>query len=666
MSVRWRGWFAACLMWVLLSGQSYAQEQRKLLDVMRVSAEGDASAALVTPVKGPVRVVRCEVVIVGAGLGGVSAALATTKAGHTVCMTEPTLWVGGQATSQGVSAFDDNRWIDTTGGTSSYLDLSHRIRAYYAAFRRDKTMTEEQAIKGPMSNPGGCWVGRLCFEPEPAEKILRQMLQPALANGLLKLWIHTVPVEVKRSGRRFDSVLTYDFGHSSWMRLQGKYFVEASELGDLLPLSGTLFRIGAESQSETHERNAPSAADPHASQSFTYPFILGKGGVQGGLDEKMPPAYETFLPHYTMVVDYGHGTLLTYGFYEARKGLPGSFWVYRRSVDASRFDAASYPEDRAMINWSSNDHCDANLLSNDSLLQAHALQDAKRASLGFAWWIRHEVPRDDKTGKGYPELAILARAMGSEDGLSQHPYIRESRRIVPVRTVVEEDLAVDFQPGARAVLYPDSVGIGWYPIDIHSCDRQDFVSQSKPYEIPLGSLIARDVDNLMAVGKAMGTTHITNGAYRLHPTEWAAGEAAGSTLAWALEHKVDPTAIDRDPVQMLGLQRALVESGHPIFWYDDVPVGAPDFVAMQMGGVSHWWTPDPGTLHANPMGAVQGSEAARALKDTNQASPTSALIGMEQLTWADLHRFGYNIGLRRGIIRRNDFAKWMLERKPRM
>jgi hypothetical protein len=661
MSPRLRGWLAACLVGVLIPGRCFGQEQRKLLDVMRVSTEGDASAALVAPSKGRVRVVSCEVVVVGAGLGGVSAALAATKAGHTVCMTEPTLWVGGQATSQGVSAFDDNKWIDTTGGTATYLDLSHRIRAYYAAFRLDKKMNEEEAIKGPMSNPGGCWVGRLCFEPEPAEKILMQMLQPALASGRLKLWTHTVPVEVERSGRRFKSLLAYDFGRSSWIRLQAKYFVEASELGELLPLSGTPFRVGAESQAETHERNAPRVADPHASQSFTYPFILEKQVVQGGLAERKPPAYETFLPHYTMVVDYGHGMLLTYGFYEAKKGLPGSFWVYRRSVDASRFDPAIYPEDRAMINWSSNDHCDANLLSNDPLLQAHALQDAKRASLGFAWWIRHEVPRDDKTGLGYPELGILAHAMGSQDGLSQHPYIRESRRIIPLRVVVEEDLAIDFQPGARAVRYPDSVGIGWYPIDIHSCDRQDFVSQSKPYEIPLGSLIARDLDNLMAAGKAMGTTHITNGAYRLHPTEWAAGEAVGFTLAWALEHNVDPPAIDRDPVQLLRLQKELVKNGHPIFWYDDLPVAAPQFAAMQMGGARQWWTPDPATLHADETNAVQGSEAAIALTEAEPTTNTNALAGMGQITWADLRTLGFDVGVHSGIVRRREFAEWMME-----
>lgn len=641
----------------LMCGSMMAQGPTRLLDVMRVTAEGDAGAALVMPVKGPVRDVSCEVVIVGAGLGGVSAALSATKAGHTVCMTEPTLWVGGQATSQGVSAFDDNKWIDTTGGTASYLELSRKIRAYYAGFRRDKTVTEEASLKGAMSNPGGCWVGRLCFEPEPAETILMGMLEPGLKSGRLRLWTHTVPVEVKKTGRAFESVLAYDFGKKAWVRLKGTYFVEASELGELLPLSGTPFRKGAEAQAETHERNAPVVADPHASQSFTYPFILEKGPLQAGLGELKPPAYASFLPHYTMVVDYGHGMLLTYGFYEAKKGLPGSFWVYRRSIDAGRFDPAKYPEDRAMINWSSNDHCDANLLSDDPLLQAKALQDAKRASLGFAWWIRHEVPRDDKQGNGYPELAVLRHAMGSEDGLSQHPYIRESRRIVPLRTVVEEDLAVDFQKGARAARYPDSVGIGWYPIDIHSCDRQDFVSASKPYEIPLGSLIAKDVDNLMAVGKAMGTTHITNGAYRLHPTEWAAGEAAGTTLAWALEHHVGLAAIDGDPTQMLGLQRALVGKGHPVFWYDDVPVASSEFAAMQMGGARGWWTADEATLHGDGDTAMQGSEIAAALgKDLGGAG------GMGQMSWPDLQRLGYDTGIRTGVIRRAAFANWMLDR----
>jgi len=637
----------------------------KLLDVMRVGVDGDASEALVTPARGPIRDVHCDIVIIGAGFSGVSAALAASQGKHTVCMTEPTLWVGGQATSQGVSAFDDNKWIDTTGGTSTYLDLSRRIRMYYAGFRRDTTLTVEQAIKGPLANPGGCWVGRLCFEPEPAEKILMSMLQPALSSGRLWLWVHTAPAKVERDGRTIRSVLVYDFAHSAWLRLHGQYFVEASERGDLLPLSSLPFRIGAEAQSETHERNAPLVAQPRASQSFTYPFILTESKTPAlpseSKNDPKPPAYDSFLPRYTMVVDYGKGQLLTYGFYEARKGLPGSFWVYRRSVNAALFKPGAFPSDRAMINWSSNDHCDANLLSDDPLLQAHALQDAKRASLGFAWWMRHEVPRDDHSGTGYPQLQVMPHAMGSADGLSQFPYIRESRRIVPVRTIVEEDLAVDFQPGARAAHYPDTVGIGWYPIDIHSCDRQDFVSASKPYEIPLGALIARDADNLIAVGKSIGTTHITNGAYRLHPTEWAIGEAAGTMLLWAIDHHISPAALDSDPAQLARLQRELVQHGHPIFWYDDVPVGSANFAAMQMAGARQWWKADADTLHGEADAAMGGVEVADALHDVPSSS---ALRSKPQISWADLHSLGLSTGERSGIIYRGDFAAWMLTRIP--
>jgi hypothetical protein len=626
------------------------QPAAKVLDVLRVSAEGDASTALVTPRPGPIHDVRCDIVIAGGGFGGVSAALAATKDPKlTVCMTEPTLWVGGQATSQGVSAFDDNKYIDTTGGTASYLDLSRRIRLHYAAARRDRSLTAEQAIAGPIQNPGGCWVGRLCFEPAPAHDILMSLLQPALTSGRLKLFTHTALVSVDRDGRTLRSVLAYDFTHSEWLRLRGRYFVEATERGELLALSGLPFRIGAEAQSETHERNAPAVAQPRASQSYTYTFLLQHSDAAPSTGDPQPPDYATYLPHYTLTVDYGHGKLLTYGFYQARPGLPGSFWVYRRSVDAALFQKSAYPYDRAMINWSSNDHCDANLLSGTPLQQAQALQNAKRDSLGFAWWMRHTVPRDDGSGKGYPDLHVLPDAMGSSDGLSQFPYIRESRRIVPIRTIVEEDLAVDFQPGARAALYPDTVGIGWYPIDIHSCDRQDFTSASKPYEVPLSALIARDADNLLAVGKSIGVTHITNGAYRLHPTEWAEGEAVGAALSFSITHHIPPAVLDRSPAQLRRLQTQLVLSGHPIFWYDDVPVGSPGFAALQMAGVAQWW-PDNSTLHAAPAALVTSSQAASALH-------RPALAAKSSLTWVDL-----GAGQRTGPVTRAAFAAWRLHR----
>ena len=643
----------------------HASTSAEVLDVLRVRAEGDASQAVVYLPPGEEQQHSCAVVIVGAGMGGVSAAIEAAREGQTVCMTEPTLWIGGQMTSEGVSAFDDNRWIDTTGATLTYADLSHRIRAFYYAERRQSSGSVPDDRSLATFNPGNCWVSRLCFEPQRGVSILQELLQPYLSTGRVQLWLHTVPVRVSRTGRRIQSVLAYDLGNRQWLRLSGKYFVDASELGDLIQLSGLPYRVGAEAKSETGERDAADQADPKAIQSFTYPFLLlraSRGDAQE--HEQAPPDYGDLKKKYTMVVDYGHGKLLTYGMFTQNPGTPGSFWDYRRSIDALQFRPAAFAGDVSMINWDSNDYCDDRLLSGDPESQAEALQQAKRLSLGFAWWLKHDVERDDNSGQGYPDLELEREGMGSVDGLSQQPYIRESRRIIPLRTIVEESLADDFQKGARAALYPDSVGIGQYAIDIHSCARKDFVSAAKPYEIPLGALIARDADNLLAASKDIGTTHITNGAYRLHPTEWSIGEAAGATIAWALQRNLPPAAIDRSAVEIAGLQRLLVKQGHPIFWFDDLPLNSPIFAAAQLAAARSWLPVDPVSLHFGAAAPLSGAEIADALEHAHLSSRiTESSLRSIRLTskpvWQDLRRAKLPTSSKRGPILRGDFALWL-------
>src|SRR5215467_8184893 len=127
---------------------------------MRVRASGDPSLA-VLPVGGPgalpssARAESCEVLIAGGGTGGVSAALAAARRGRRVVLLEETDWLGGQLTSQGVSALDEHEHIESFGGTRSYYELRNAIRAHYG----------EQ-------NPGHCWVTRLAFEPCVAARII--------------------------------------------------------------------------------------------------------------------------------------------------------------------------------------------------------------------------------------------------------------------------------------------------------------------------------------------------------------------------------------------------------------------------------------------------------------------------------------------------------------
>ena len=83
--------------------------------------------------KTSVKELAADLVIIGGGLGGCAAALAAARSGLRVIMTEETDWIGGQLTAQAVPP-DENEWIETFGGTHSYLNLRQQIRDYYLRY----------------------------------------------------------------------------------------------------------------------------------------------------------------------------------------------------------------------------------------------------------------------------------------------------------------------------------------------------------------------------------------------------------------------------------------------------------------------------------------------------------------------------------------------------
>jgi hypothetical protein len=97
----------------------------------------------------------------------------------------------------------------------------------------------------------------------------------------------------------------------------------------------------------------------------------------------------------------------------------------------------------------------------------------------------------------------------------------------------------------HAAVFADSVGVGSYAIDLHPGSGGDnYIDfQTFPFQIPLGSLLPVRMRNLFPACKNIGTTHITNGCYRLHPVEWGIGEAVGCLVSFALKQKQTPHAI---------------------------------------------------------------------------------------------------------------------------
>ncbi len=552
-----------------------------LVDVMRISVTGDPRSAIVSLGEcGSSVDVSCDVLVVGGGTGGVAAGLVAARGGCSVCLVEETDWLGGQLTSQGVAALDEHPHIEAFGGTAGYYRLRRVLRDYY------RTVSEAAATR-PDFNPGDCWVTKLAFEPAIAAKILKDLIDQA---GRVTTYLRAKAAGVTVENDVIKSVLAVSLvGPETW-RFHPKIVLDATDLGDLLPLSGAEYRRGAESIRETGEPHAqPEAAKLQCVQSCTYTFALEQRPRHECHVIPRPERYEYFRDRqpYSLTIDVHGGEIysedsgrLSYTLYETMPGTKGSLWTYRRLIAAHQF-AGHFPTDVTMINWPGNDYRDASLIDRSATEIAAALQDAKRVSLGFLHWLQTEAPAN-RERVGAPELRLRPDIMGTGDGLSKHPYIREGRRIRAVKTIVEQEVSAEQQRGPRAEHFMDSVGIGWYPIDIHPVAGEVGVScRTRPFQIPLGALLPVRITNLIAASKNIGTTHITNGCYRLHPVEWSIGEAAGSLAVFAIRHRLMPRSVREDASNLKSFQISLLSEGIPLAWLIDVPVNDPSFLSVQ-------------------------------------------------------------------------------------
>jgi len=128
--------------------------------------------------------------------------------------------------------------------------------------------------------------------------------------------------------------------------------------------------------------------------------------------------------------------------------------------------------------------------------------------------------------------------------------------------------------GYKAETFADSVGIGCYRIDLHpSTGGKNYIDiSSLPFQIPLGSLLPVRMDNLIPACKNIGTTHITNGCYRVHPAEWNIGESAGALAAYALNQGIVPRAVRSDEKHLSAFQKQLQQLGIVLQWPSTRPV----------------------------------------------------------------------------------------------
>jgi hypothetical protein len=527
----------------------------------------------------------CEIAVIGGGVGGYAAALAALRNGRRVILTEETRWIGGQLTSQAVPP-DEHPWVEQFGCTRSYRAYRESVREYY---RRNYPLTAQARARTEL-NPGNSTVSRLTHEFRVSVAVLEAALAPYVSSGQLLVLLEHVPQSAETDHDRVRSVAVRDTRSGITHTISAKYFLDATELGDLIALTKTECVTGAESQAQTGELHAAAQPQPSNSQSFTHCFAIDY--LEGEDDTiERPRDYDFWRGYVPKLSPPWPGPLLSWTYCEPTSLRPvktdfipnpqadaagdRNLWVYRRIADRANFTPGAYQSDITLVNWPENDYWGGDLVTASAEGRKELLRKAKQLSLSWLYWMQTESPLP-RGGYGWKGLDLRKDVVGTEDGLAAAPYIREARRIRAEFTVLEQHVGTEMRmtrtgksmAEVTAEKFQDSVGVGAYRIDLHpSAGGTNYIDiSSLPYQIPLGALVPQRMENLLAAAKNIGTTHITNGCYRLHPTEWNIGEAAGALAAHALKLGEPARAIRNNRKLFEDLQRSLVSQGFELDW----------------------------------------------------------------------------------------------------
>jgi len=453
----------------------------------------------------------CDVVVVGGGAGGVSAAIQSSRLGVKTCLIEDTPWLGGMLTSAGASAIDGGN-VDGLSN-SIFGEFKEKVKAKY---------------KDRSAMMGFCTVSGFCYEPKVGAKVLEEMVA---AEKNLRVYLNTKVTKVYKTENTVTGVLVEE-ENGDEHTMPAFVTIDATEYGDVLGLAGADYDLGADhGTGEPLEREVEDCIQP-----LTYIMVLRDFGHDMTIEE--PENYDK--NNYKCSVknplcedaEFTYSQLIAYGL---------------------------LPNGKVMINWPQ--HLDGNdffatAADYENVNRDEILQKAKDYSLGFLYFMQTEL--GENTMGLYNEF-------NTEDGFPYEPYMRESRRMVGVKRLTENDLTPS-NATKRPPLIEDSVAVGDYPIDLHFCTwKTDLYKKTYAFQVPYGVIVPEKIDGLLAAEKNISVSHIANGATRLQPVVMAVGQAAGAAAATAFKEKTQPRNLD-----VSALQEVLLAEGSMLYYYKDL------------------------------------------------------------------------------------------------
>lgn len=533
-----------------------------------------------------------DVIIVGAGTSGVSAALQATESNYKVLLVEETNWLGGQMTASGVSSMDEP-WADVTNPSGNKLD---RSSGYYSIFT--KKVLEYYNLLGGYNSQVNQALWNLRTEPLVAHGILRQFIttrNQTPNKGRITVLYSAKVTDVLRTGDRISGIKVTQKNQAGLKTFSSKILIDASETGYIIPKTGLNYRIGNETKL-TYTGNS-------CIQDITYvaPIKRYPNGVPSNLRITTEPVmyseYKTFFSQLvgSDSIDTNLDFPWTLTEHNRYRAMPDSSTnlpsigdlgnMFNQYINHSMVNFANdYPAKLPYLKDQTSDNYLylRNTLSNKYLIDESYKQkidcEAKLKTINFIYYIQKELNGNWSVSNtaGYyeknsntqlcsqlPEFSEKFAGLSEiEKYLPPIPYIRESIRIIGKETLTAKDV----KEGKR---YSNSIAFSGYPIDLHNCKVQvntsegfynnyeDFESPNdiptfvpRLFEIPLGTLLPSDLKGFIVAEKNISQSRFANGGTRLQPSTFSIGQAAGALAVELIKANYDYSKVNPINVQL--------------------------------------------------------------------------------------------------------------------
>lgn len=543
---------------------------------------------------------RYEVVVVGAGTGGVAAALQAARLGASVLLVEETDWIGGQMCAAGVTSMDEGyppRARVRERGV--YGEFRCRAVAYYRALGQstDTSATSED---------------HFAVEPHVAQRLLHDMIRdtrelrfPGRSRAVLDVALRAAVTEVHREGNRIRGVTVATGEGGRKRRIEATVVIDATEYGDLMPLAGVRYRLGNRLWDGPLPAGTP--APPVQPNTWTASIRQYPGGAPAALLVKTPPpGYDErpFRAHVALEGDGSPRLPWDWARFVRYRGMPDS------ALPRNARNGTDLPLTRTHINFGPNDHPFDALDVEDPRRREAAEVRCRLLTLGALYYFQNVLGKTDWSvadDVGYdtpenrarnaalvrrhPELAPYRAVL---DHFPPIAYVRESRRLVGTYTLKAREIRRD--AGNQPVRFPTAVALGDYPVDVHGAHGQpeaveldlDLLEDLParwiqwgygPFQVPFECFVPMEVDGFLPAEKNLSQSRIVNGATRLQPSTMLTGQAAGAIAALAVRLRRPPRE-----VPPFFVQDALLDAGSTLAlsYSTDLPHGAETWKNVQL------------------------------------------------------------------------------------